>query len=322
MYDFAVDDNQIEQVQNQIDQTFESRYSIPYYGAYPELNKRYEPHDAVQLQKALNDIKSLTTWRYVAKKFDCSNMSALTEFYLSNAGFDAVMVVGQSEKLASGHAWVVVLLSGAAPEEIPVECTTAGGPTIPSKLKPTVFSVKGIKDTQSYDDYINGGWVVEDIYQATGWAQTAFNQTLGSDNEFNWWDTTQVNWSLLSGTTTVTKSSQPPSIVVKTSSTMPFTNLVTTSSVTPVQPPSIVVKTSTALAGAITIKGAGFTPNGSILPLGIVIGENMGNDHPIFLGSNGTFNYNLDLSVLNGTFTVVAADSSGKRATTTFTINN
>ena len=197
-YNPAVNITQIVQVQSQIDQLFEQRYNIPYYDGLSELSNKYDPHDENALQSALSDLKNLTQWNYVANKFDCSNMSALTQFYLANAGFKTILVVGTDAQLDEGHCWVVVLLSDPTPEAVPVECTTQGGPAIPSKVNPNDFISHGVTDTQSYNDYLTGGWAVQDIYQAAAWAEQNWGETLGSDNEFNWWDTTQVNWSPLS----------------------------------------------------------------------------------------------------------------------------
>ena len=142
------------QVQGQIDQTFKDKYGVLYYDASLNLSKLYEPHDANQLQIALKDVRSLTQWTYVANRFDCSNMAALTQYYLSNAGFNAVMVVGKDPNNYDGHAWVVVLLSVPAPQAIPVECTSPGGPAIPNKGGSWSYTARGMTGTQTYDDYL------------------------------------------------------------------------------------------------------------------------------------------------------------------------
>ena len=306
-YNPAVNITQIVQVQSQIDQLFEERYNIPYYDGLPELRKSYEPYGVNELQIALNDLKGLTQWNYEVNKFDCSNMSALTQFYLANAGFKTIMVLGTDAKLLEGHAWVVVLISGQTPEAIPIECTTVGGPAIPSKVKPNTFSSHGITDTQSYNDYLTGGWAVQDLYQAAAWAQQNNGETLGSDNEFNWWDTTQVNWSLLLKTATLTTTS------------VTNTNINT---ITSIQSSRIIVNPLSVSTGAtVTIAGQGFTPNGVISTLGITIGGMIGNAESISMDANGSFSYSLILSALpKGTYTVKCTDIAGKTASGTITV--
>ena len=306
-YNPAVDIRQIVSVQSQINQLFKERYNIPYYDGLPELSKRYEPHDKNELQMALNDLSGLTQWKYVVNKFDCSNMSALTQFYLSNAGFKTVMVVGTDAKLLEGHAWIVVLISNPTPEAIPIECTTQGGPAIPSKVNPNLFTSNGVTDTQSYNDYLTGGWAVQDIYQAAAWAQQNYSETLGSDNAFNWWDTTQVNWSLLSKTAPVTTTGL-------------LSTTITTA--TSIQPSRIVVNPISASTGVIvTIAGQGFTPNSVISTMSITIGGLIGNAASISIDTNGSFSYSFILSALpNGTYDVQVTDIAGRTASATITV--
>jgi hypothetical protein len=305
-YNPAVSVTQIVQVQSQIDQLFEQKYNINYYDDLPGLSERYAPHDENALQSALNDLKSITQWSYAVDKFDCSNMSALTQFYLANAGFRTIMVVGTDAQLDEGHCWVVVLLTDPTPEAIPIECTTQGGPAIPSKVNPNVFINHGITDTQSYNDYLTGGWAVQDIYQAAAWAEQNYGETLGSDNEFNWWDTTQVNWSMLTENTPTTTSSV-------------ITSVITVSSI---QPPSVDVNPESASTGqTITVTGQGFTPNSIISTLGISIGGKIGNASSIPIDANGNFSYSFILSAVpDGTYTVKVTDVVGRSGSANLTV--
>jgi hypothetical protein len=305
-YNPAVDITGIVKVQSQIDQLFQERYNITYYDDLPELSERYAPHDENALQLALNDLKNLTQWNYVVNKFDCSNMSSLTQFYLANAGFRTIMVVGTDAQLNnSGHCWVVVFLSNPTPEAIPIECTTVGGPAIPSKDYPNSFTSNGVTDTQSYNDYLTGGWTVQDIYQAAAWAERNWGETLGSDNEFNWWDATQVNWSLLPKTVSTTTNS-----------------LIHTTTITNIRLPSIALNPLSASIGVnVIITGQGFTPNSVISTLGITIGGIFGNASSISIDTNGGFTYSFILpAVPNGTCNVKATDTVGKTASATITV--
>lgn len=310
-YNPAVDIRQIIQVQAQLDRIFKERYGIPYYGGFPDLSKIYEPHDASKLQMALKDLRGLTQWKYVLNKFDCSNMSALTQFYLANAGFKTVMVIGQDPNAFNGHAWVVVLISGLDPQAVPVEATTPGGPAIPDKGSWS-YIARGVTGTQTYDDYVTKGWAVQDIYQAAGWVQRHYGETLGPDNEFNWWDTTQVNWSLLRRSApTPTQGVPTPTI---TPSALPPT---------PVRPAAVTIIPQSASAGAtVNVTGQGFTPNGTIPNMGIVIGGIVGNTAPVFISADGSFSYSFILTsdLPAGAYAVQVTDIAGRRASGALTV--
>lgn len=296
-YNPAVDIRQIVQVQSQIDRTFRDRYQTPYYGGFPGLSKLYEPHDANKLQAALSDIKGLTRWEYAIDVFDCSNMTALTQFYLANAGFKTVMVVGQDPDAFDGHAWVVVLVSNPSPEAIPIETTTPGGPTIPRKgVTQFPSRVRGKTILQSYDDYITKGWAIQDIYQAT---------VKFGEKEFNWWDVAQIDWPLLQRSSPTPPPASP------------------TATPTPARPPSFTVSPSSSSPGTVvTITGQDFTPNGTISVGGIVIGGSFGNFAPVAINGQGGFTYGFAVTVglPAGTHIVVVTDAAGRSARGVITI--
>lgn len=189
--------------QLEVDNAMKSLLGVAYYGGFPDLARKYEPHDINALNRALRDIKGLTNWEYVLNVFDCSNMAALTQFFLANAGFKTVIVTGKDPNTYDGHAWVVVLLSNPSPEAIPIEATSRGGPAIPSKNLVWEYRARGRTGTQTYADYINNGWAVQDIYQAVAWAE----KNLGSDADYNWWNVTRINQEVLRTSNVVTQPS-------------------------------------------------------------------------------------------------------------------
>lgn len=300
----AADIRQIVLVQSKIDRIFKERFGIPYYGGMPELSRLYEPHDVRQLEAALKDIKSLTEWKYVLNVFDCSNMAALTQFYLANAGFRTVMVVGRDLNNFSGHAWVVVLISDPTPQAIPIEATTRGGPAIPKEGSSWSYTARGVTGTQSYDDYVTQGWAIQDIYQAAA--------SIGRD-EFTWWDgRIKVDSSLLHRAPDTPKLQTPTPTTTKPAA-----------SPTPTPPPNIMVNPPSAPAGEVfRINGQGFTPNTTIPTLGIVIGGLVGNTAPIPIKGDGSFSYSFALrsDFPIDTFIIDVRDLTGRYARGSLTV--
>jgi len=174
-----------------IDALFQTRFGVPYYGGLRALSQSYAPHDRASLDRALSDMKRLTRWDYVPGTFDCSNMSALAQFFLTNAGFKTLIVVGEDVEAQASHSWVVVLIDSPAMQVVPIEVTAEGGPAIPDDAMK--FKINGSTASLLYSDYVSRGWVIEDIYQAAAWATKAW----GSNAQFNWWDGHAIDWSVM-----------------------------------------------------------------------------------------------------------------------------
>jgi hypothetical protein len=88
--------------------TVDTFFDGSYYLDRPDIASQYNPHDLESLYKALDFIKTLP-WSYERGYFDCSEMSSLVQFILTELGFNAVMVAGWDPEISgAGHAWVVV----------------------------------------------------------------------------------------------------------------------------------------------------------------------------------------------------------------------
>ena len=99
--------------------------------------------------------------------FDCSEMSAYTEWALQNSGFDAYIAVGKTPwNTSSGHhAWVIVITSEY---KVAVEATRS----------PPLIVYKG---QSGYENYYGGyDKLYSNIYQVI--------KGLGSGEECNWWE--------------------------------------------------------------------------------------------------------------------------------------
>lgn len=170
----------------QVDQTFMKLFGEVYYYSYPNLVEYYKPHDITKLRQALQDLAKLAAWNYQKGYFDCSEMSALTEYALKAAGFDTYIVTGVDPTVGTGHAWcIIVMKSPSGVELIPVEATSPGRPQIPDKGVRWAYQYQGNVGYQTYEDYITYGWVLENIYLAYKYLP----------NEFDWWNSCQVDRS-------------------------------------------------------------------------------------------------------------------------------
>ena len=171
-----------------IDETFVRLFGETYYANHPNLVNYYEPHDIVKLRQALEDLKKLTTWQYKADYFDCSEMSALTQYALQAAGFETLIVVGYDVARGerAGHAWVVVILrTQSGVELVPVEATSEGGPAIPRKGERWPYKLGNQVRYQTYDDYVSQGYAMQNIYQAEQYCP----------GDFDWWNSCQIDTS-------------------------------------------------------------------------------------------------------------------------------
>ena len=92
--------------------TLSERYDIPepYYLAAEKGTKTIS-----ELRETLKSIKHLH--EYEAYRYDCSQMSSYTEWYLENRGFNVSIVAGNR------HAWIIVT-NIENQTEVHVECTT------------------------------------------------------------------------------------------------------------------------------------------------------------------------------------------------------
>lgn len=175
-----------------VEQSFTKNFNETYYFKRQSLVDFYKPYDASKLQLALGSLAKLTDWQYAEDIFDCSEMTALTEYALEAAGFDTLMIssldpTGSGDpSITTGHAWCVVVSKASSGNQlIPIECTSPGYPQIPEKGKKSAYRVKGSVGYKSYDEYITKGWVLDDIYEATRYLQ----------KEFDWWETKPINKS-------------------------------------------------------------------------------------------------------------------------------
>ncbi len=175
-----------------VDQTFMQLFGETYYASHQNLVDYYKPHDIYKLEQALASLVSLTDWQYKENYFDCSEMTALTEYALEAAGFETLIIssldpTGTGDPtVTTGHAWcVVVMKTPSGSQLIPVEATSPGYPQIPQKGKKSAYKVKGKVGYQAYDEYITKGWVLDNIYEAFRYVP----------QEFDWWNSAQINRS-------------------------------------------------------------------------------------------------------------------------------
>ncbi len=161
-----------------------------YYLSHQNLVDYYKPHDVYKLQQALASLVNLTDWQYKEDYFDCSEMTALTEYALEAAGFETLIIssldpTGTGDPtVTTGHAWcVVVIKTTSGSQLIPVEATSPGYPQIPQQGKKSAYKAKGKTGYQSYDEYVTKGWVLDTIYEAFRYVP----------QDFDWWNSAQIN---------------------------------------------------------------------------------------------------------------------------------
>ena len=175
-----------------VNQTFLKLFGESYYQSHQSLVDYYQPHDIYKLEQALASLVNLTDWTYKEDYFDCSEMTALTEYALEAAGFDTLIVTSLDPSgtgdpdVTTGHAWcVVVMKTPSGTQLIPVEATAPGYPQIPQRGKKTAYRAKGKTGYQAYDEYITRGWVLVNIYESFRYLP----------EEFDWWNSAQINRS-------------------------------------------------------------------------------------------------------------------------------
>lgn len=210
---------QFAAAQQRIDQAFIKLFGEIYYANHPNLVSYYYPQDIAALTRVINDLKTLIKWEYKADYFDCSNMSSLTQYALTAAGFETLIVVGYdiAHGERAGHAWVVIILrsSQSGVELVPVETTTTGGPSIPAKGSRVAYRLGNEVHYQTYDDYISQGYAMQNIYQAEQYCP----------GDFNWWNSCQidVSWFKHGSVTPTTTPTPTPTLVPIPSTTTTYT---------------------------------------------------------------------------------------------------
>ncbi len=179
-------------VKESVDQTFSKLFGEAYYASHQSLVDYYNPHDIYKLEQVLVSLVNLTDWQYKEDYFDCSEMTALTEYALEAAGFETLIITsldptGMGDPaVTTGHAWCVVVMKTASGSQlVPVEATAPGYPQIPQRGKRMPYKSKGKTGSQAYDEYITTGWVLDNIYEAFRYLP----------EEFDWWNSVQINRS-------------------------------------------------------------------------------------------------------------------------------
>ena len=135
-------------------------YGDMFYFYYVPL--RDQQYGVPNLERCLRDLGTWTEAAYKANIFDCSEMSALLEWYLENEGFHTAIILGEMPDDSGGkHSWLLVETS--AEKYMPVEATQM-----------SVVSW----DSPYFDNYFDYGLMeFETIQEAIEYAPT----------EFDWW---------------------------------------------------------------------------------------------------------------------------------------
>jgi len=176
---------------DEVNRTIIQLFGETYYTSHQSLVDYYKPQDIYKLEQVLISLVNLTDWQYKENYFDCSEMTALTEYALEAAGFETLIITsvdptGSGDPNVIGHAWCVVIMKTASGSQlIPVEATAPGYPQIPPRGKRMPYKSKGKAGSQAYDEYITKGWVLDNIYEAIRYLP----------QEFDWWNSAQINRS-------------------------------------------------------------------------------------------------------------------------------
>jgi hypothetical protein len=277
----------------------------PYYIDRPDIVAKYQPHDKAKLMQALADMKRLP-WTYKAGYFDCSEASALAEWYLETAGFSSVMVIGRdpaAKRTSSTHAWVVVLVTHPTLEAVPVEATTL---SIPRKGIKNEYAGGG---TMDYEDYITQGWVVQDIYQAEAWYP----------GEFDWWNSYPLKIEEILrklATPTPTPPIPAPTPITPAPTPIPTTPIVRSIKIAP---------TSGAMGSTVSFSGAGFAPVSPIAVFLDTLATPLLETSPIYLTSSGAGLVSGMVKIPSdgltaGPHQIIVRDGTGNTASATFFI--
>lgn len=191
----------VESVQSDINSYFQEEWGRPYYLEVSRINSIAGVDGILE---GINDAawdKQGHSWvsLYERNQFDCSEMSALTEFVLENQGYTVKIAVGE---IGQGkHAWLLIW-NGPTNDWLPIEATSwwswARVTSIALFLEELVAKVLGV-DYISYDEYITPEYIYDTVYEAEyAWP-----------GEFDWWNSPQSPW-LVPPATTTPQPTPPP----------------------------------------------------------------------------------------------------------------
>ena len=186
-----INPDEFTEAREAVNRTFAQLFGEAYYASHQRLVDYYKPQDISKLELVLANLVNLTNWEYTEDHFDCSEMTALTEYALEAAGFETLIITsvdptGSGDPNVIGHAWCIVVLKTASGSQlVPVEATAPEHPQIPQRGKKMPYKSKGKTGSQTYDEYVTRGWVLDNIYEAFRYLP----------DEFDWWNSAQINRS-------------------------------------------------------------------------------------------------------------------------------